>query len=165
MALGGTEGPATPPSWPRPLVGHAEESRGQTGVVTSGGGGAAEPALSQDGVAAAIGAGAVPGAWREGAAGAAASAVLLPLLQRAPLARVRLARGNGGPAAPHPRTGRDWAGWCSLCAERLGRSPATHSLSALLLVARAAGGWVQRCTGRADWPRVTDEAGLRIDSL
>lgn len=56
----------------------------------------------QDGVAAAVGAGAVPGARREGAAGAAAAALLLPLLQRAPLPRVRLARGNAGPAAPLP---------------------------------------------------------------
>lgn len=130
--------------------------------MASGGGGAAGPARSQDGVAAAIGAGALPGARREGAAGAAAAAILLPLLQRAPLARVRLSRGNGGPGAPHPRTRRDRAGRCSLCARRLGRSPATHSFSALLLVVGAAGGWAQRCTEREDWSRVTGGAVLRV---
>lgn len=103
--------PAPPQAPSRPLARPAA-SRGQAGVVTSGG--AAGPARLQDGVAAAIGAGAVPGARREGAAGAATAAVLLPLLQRAPLARVRLARGNGGPAELQPHTGRDRAGQCSL---------------------------------------------------
>lgn len=54
--------------------------------------------------------------------------------------------------------GRDSA----LCVQRLGCSPATQSLSALLLVVGVAGGWAQRGTERGDWPRVTNGAVLRL---
>lgn len=90
---------------------------------------------SQDGVVAAVGAGAVLGARREGDAGSAVAALLLPLLQRAPLPGVRLARGNGRPAAPAYGTGR-----CPPRAYWLFRLPLTRDLPRHWLAAAAGGG-------------------------
>lgn len=126
--------PPAPPSHRRPSHAAATApsrrgSRGRGGAVTWRMTAAAvrrRPPPSQDGVAAAVGAGAVPGARREGDAGTAVAAVLLPVLQRAPLPGVRLARGNGGPAAPRRQLGWDGAGRCPICAHGLGGSPAAH---------------------------------------
>lgn len=110
---------------------------------------------SQDGVAAAVGAGAVPGARREGDAGPAVAALLLPLLQRAPLPRVRLARGNGRPATPRRHTERGAA----LRARLLAALFVVYSRLASSLARGSGRGWAQRCPGLAMRLAVHDRGG------